>query len=308
MDEYSERCWDVYYSKAGYADEQSVTAVRLRSGLSGIAYEAVRNIPHETLITSKGEGKDKKSSPDGVNILLVTIEGVVNKERPVRAAEMFDSVFFNSGVWRKLRERMQQYIQRRDRDFEQLKKVSSSTEVTDDIKAHLLLKFSRISAQEQSAIVSSCGNVYDLEKFKTALRMQHHAIHERDRVDRDRHRPEGKGRPWRTTWAVEEDEQQWPPEEGDDEQEGQEGSQEDDLEGDDDFGESILDGVEVSDLTQEQAESFAVVMQARKGKGKGKGKGRKGKSRPPQGADGPPPLPAGGEDGQRQDRENAWQS
>ena len=37
MEEYSERCWDVYYSKAGNAEEQSVTAIKLRSGLSGVA-------------------------------------------------------------------------------------------------------------------------------------------------------------------------------------------------------------------------------------------------------------------------------
>ena len=178
MEEYSELCWDVFHSKAGHPDDQAVTAVRLRSGLTGAAYEAVRSLDHARLITYNSTGK--AATPGGTQLLLDTLETIVNKERPIRAAEMFDSVFFNACVWRQTKEPMQQYIQRRDRDFEQLKKVSTSTQVLDDIKAHLLLKFSRISTAEQAAIISSCGNVYDLTKFKTALRMQHHAIHERD--------------------------------------------------------------------------------------------------------------------------------
>lgn len=45
MDEYDERCWGVYYAEAGYADDQAVTAVKLRSGLSDVAYEVARGIP-----------------------------------------------------------------------------------------------------------------------------------------------------------------------------------------------------------------------------------------------------------------------
>lgn len=105
----------------------------------------------------------------------------MNKERPVRSAETLDIAFNNASVWRRGREPMQRYIQRRDLDFEKLKKVSSKTFVSDDIKAHVLLKISRIMEDEQSSFVSYFGNVYDFEKFKTALRMQHHLIHERDR-------------------------------------------------------------------------------------------------------------------------------
>lgn len=60
----------------------------------------------------------KKASPAGVRKILRALEAIVNKERPVRSAEMFDTVFCNSGVWRRPHEPMQQYIQLRDRDFE----------------------------------------------------------------------------------------------------------------------------------------------------------------------------------------------
>ena len=86
-----------------------------------------------------------------------------------------------------------------------------------------------------------------------------------------------KGRPWRTTWAVEEDELQGQDDDEEPEDGGAEESQEDEPEHDDD----ILACVDVGELTQEQAESFAVVMQMRKHNHKGRGKG--GKSRTQQG-------------------------
>ena len=101
MEEYSERVWDVYYSKAGNADEQAVTAVILRFGLSGIAYEADRGIAHDELITYDAEGK--RATTAGVKRLLAALEGVVSKERPVRAAEMFDTVLYNAAAWGKPR-------------------------------------------------------------------------------------------------------------------------------------------------------------------------------------------------------------
>ena len=113
---------------------------------------------------------------------------------------MFDVVFYHQDVWRRVREPMQQYISRRDRDFEGLRKVSDTTLISDDIKAHLLLKFSRIPPEQQSNIVSSSGNAYDLTKFKTAMRMQHHNIHEKERD-----RPQGRREP--RTWAADEEDE-----------------------------------------------------------------------------------------------------
>ena len=50
-DEYSERCWDFFYVLKT-ADNEAAS-VRLRSGLTGKAYVAVRSLSHEQLVVGK---------------------------------------------------------------------------------------------------------------------------------------------------------------------------------------------------------------------------------------------------------------
>lgn len=88
-----------YRAKAGHTDDQAVTAVKLRSGVSGVAYEVVCGIPHADL-TTYADQECAKESPAGVKNILEALEVTVNKECPVRSAEMFDTMFYNSGVWR----------------------------------------------------------------------------------------------------------------------------------------------------------------------------------------------------------------
>ena len=72
---------------------------------------------------------------------------------------------------------MHSYTIRRERELNDFTKVSAKTIVSPDVQAHLLLRFSGLSITQQSQIVSSCKNEYDLAQFQTALRMQHPNIH-----------------------------------------------------------------------------------------------------------------------------------
>ncbi len=75
---------------------------------------------------------------------------------------------------------MAAYIVRRHREFDKLKELSAQAEVSDDIKANLLLKFSGLSMQQRSQVVASCNNQYNLKLIESALCTQFPTIHGSD--------------------------------------------------------------------------------------------------------------------------------
>ena len=109
FEEYCERARDAFYGRTG-EEKQIATAVNLRSGLSGSAYEAVRHLTHSALLTfditevptpgGKSTIQKKTASTVGLELLLTTLGTAVSKEKPVRAAELFDEILYSSSVRR----------------------------------------------------------------------------------------------------------------------------------------------------------------------------------------------------------------
>jgi hypothetical protein len=175
FDEWRERALDLFHSRAGQDSLQGSTALALRGGLRDIAYEAARKIPHNELMTLTD---DKKPTQKGVDALIEYVRAALQQETPIRVAETFELVFYDRTVWRLGNESMAAYIVRRKREFDRLKELSAQTEVSDDIKAHLLLKFSGLSSQQRSQVVASCANQFNLKLIESALRTQFPNIHE----------------------------------------------------------------------------------------------------------------------------------
>ena len=97
-------------------------------------------------------------------------------ERPVRAAELYDRAVYGSNVRRAVSESMQDYCARRRTEFEDLTKISPETGVSDDLRGYMLLRFSGLSKSEQSQVVASSGNSYELDRIERALRLQHRRL------------------------------------------------------------------------------------------------------------------------------------
>ncbi len=106
------------------------------------------------------------------------VRAALQQETPIRAAETFELVFYDRTVWRLGNESMAAYIVRRKREFDKLKELSAQTEVSADIKAHLLLKLSGLSSQQRSQVVANCANQFNLKLIESALRTQFPNIHE----------------------------------------------------------------------------------------------------------------------------------
>merc|ERR1712194_33735 len=134
-----------------------------------MGYEASRKATHEDLRT---ELKACEPSIDGVEYLIECVKEALQQEKPVREAETFDMVLYDKTVWRQRGESMATYIIRRRREFDKLKELSDKTAISEDIKCHLLLRFSGLSNFQRPQVIASCGNKFELTSMEAAMRTQ----------------------------------------------------------------------------------------------------------------------------------------
>ena len=151
FEEYCERAWDLWHGREGQTGLQVASAVHLRAGLSGAAYDAVRKLGHDRLKT-----KNEKGDPteDGMKLLLDTLKESIASEVPVRVNELFLKAFYDPSVWRKATETMQQFIVRREQDFHRLEEVLLKSSVPEQVRAMMLLTFAFLDAKEATS--SAC--------------------------------------------------------------------------------------------------------------------------------------------------------
>eukprot|EP00974_Lingulodinium_polyedra_P105857 10247309-Lingulodinium_polyedra.AAC.1 len=68
---------------------------------------------------------------------------------------------------------MQDYTVRRRREFQDLREVSEETQVSEDIQAAFVLRFSGLSKREQSGVLASNSNKFTFEGIECGLRVQY---------------------------------------------------------------------------------------------------------------------------------------
>ena len=143
-EEYQERVRDLCYGRTGDEQKQACTAVHLRAGPRGLAYEAVRRIPHSDLSPLE----NGKPTIKGVELLLQTLEPAVAKEKPLRASDLFERIFYAKGAHRKAGEAMQMYVLRRRRELEDLSRITPETQISETFR-HTFSFVSRVSPQHR---------------------------------------------------------------------------------------------------------------------------------------------------------------
>ena len=73
---------------------------------------------------------------------------------------------------------------RATRPLRDIKKVSAETSVSPDLQGYMLLRSSGLSRQEQTQVLSSARNKYELKGIEAALRLQHPYAHQYSRERR----------------------------------------------------------------------------------------------------------------------------
>ena len=277
LEEYIDRCWDLYYGREGQDALQIATPLHLRAQLSGTAYEAVRRIEHTKLRTKTAEGK---ATDEGMQLLLNTLKDSLAQEAPVRAQELFLEYFYSPQVWRKNQETMAQYIVRRELAFTRLKEANSETALSDNLKCMLLLIFAGLDIKEQQSILASVGNEFNYKKVSQALRIQYPTLAQTRPVQRKDYlgagrsshqpslRPRWKGYPKRQVFAAEMEDDEVHVEDEVFAEEGTENFEDDDdvfaAYSDDEALEALMNDIPEEEWEDESvAEAFATIAQHR---------------------------------------------
>ena len=165
-DEFAERAMLAFHTTR--ESDKPLFALRLKNGLSGRAWTLTHKRPE--LSVSKLVA-DAESNPKGtVEVVIAVVRTSCEKVAPLRKKEAFDE-YFTKGR-RRGGEGIQDYIGRRQNDYDLLTSLSSSTSLSEDLRAYFLLQLSGVDEQQHKHILGQCGNEYDWEKITGTMMIQ----------------------------------------------------------------------------------------------------------------------------------------
>ena len=94
------------------------------------------------------------------------------KVAPLLKTQTFEDYFFEKGR-RKASESIQDYISRRENEYEKLTSLTQGhTKLSTDLQAFFLLRNAGVSSSQHRAILGQAGNEYDWDKIVEAMLIQ----------------------------------------------------------------------------------------------------------------------------------------
>ena len=164
-------------------DAKKAYPLRLKNALNGRAWTMCHKkdeITADKLVTLAA------ANPEGpmnaTRLLIETIRKTCEKAAPLKKRDAFED-FFRRGA-RASHESIQDYIARREAEYERMTSLSADTKVSSDLRTFFLLDLANISADQHRAILGQCAHEYDWDAITAAMTIQLDAIHHRDRQPR----------------------------------------------------------------------------------------------------------------------------
>ena len=173
-EEYNERVLLGFQSLS--ATEKASYAAKLKNALSGRAWTLVHKRPEisaEKLIQLSSSEPSSTSGPlAAVTLLVRTVRQSCERVAPLLKNQVFEEYFFTKGM-RRANEPIQDYIQRRQNEYERLQSLTQGhTKLSVDLQTFFLLRNSGCIPQQQKAILGQAGNEYDWDKVVEAMLIQ----------------------------------------------------------------------------------------------------------------------------------------
>ena len=198
-DEFAERALLAFHTTR--EAEKPLFALRLKNGLSGRAWTLTHKRPELVVNTLAAAAE---ANPKGaVEVVIAVVRTSCEKVAPLRKKEAFDEYFTKGG--RRGGEGVQDYIGRRQNEYDLLTSLSSSTSLSEDLRAYFLLQLSGVDEQQHKHILGQCGNEYDWEKITSTMLIQ------LDRAPPAAADAGWRGRRWQHAYAADgdHDEHEW---------------------------------------------------------------------------------------------------
>eukprot|EP00972_Heterocapsa_arctica_P042902 6325099-Heterocapsa_arctica.AAC.1 len=103
-------------------------------------------------------------------LLIDCVRKTCEKAAPLKKREAFKE-FFRRGA-RAPTETIQDFIARRESDYEKLTSLSPDTAVSDDLRTFFLLDLANITHDQHRQILGQCGSEYIWDTITTAMLVQ----------------------------------------------------------------------------------------------------------------------------------------
>ena len=177
LDQFEERCRGCHFALR--EDDRKLLPNRIKNQLTGRAYlltAKVKEISAEELYNQQDANDPLKA----LKHLLAHIRAAVQDIQQIQVTEAFDNFFDTNRGNRRWGEPIPEYAARRTEEFEQLKKTSPGTTISDDLYCYFFLKKVGLSQKEVMTILTMTGNKYDQDKVMSSILLQHHRLHERE--------------------------------------------------------------------------------------------------------------------------------
>ena len=173
-EEYNERVILGFQSLS--SSEKASYAAKLKNALSGRAWTLVHKRPEisaEKLISLAASEPTGTTGPQAaVSLLVKTVRQSCERVAPLLKNQVFEEYFFTKGM-RRASEPIQDYIQRRQNEYERLQSLTQGhTKLSVDLQTFFLLRNSGCSQQQQKAILGQAGNEYDWDRVVEAMLIQ----------------------------------------------------------------------------------------------------------------------------------------
>ena len=156
--------------------EKKGYAAKLKNALFGRAWTLCHlksEISAAKLMTmSQAEESANNGPTAAVKLVVQTVRKACERVAPLLKNAAFEDFFFERGR-RKQGEPIQDFIQRRQNEYERMTSLSQGhTKLSMDLQAFFLLRNSGASTTQQRAILGQAGNEYDWDKICEAMMIQ----------------------------------------------------------------------------------------------------------------------------------------
>ena len=167
-EEYEDRCL-LGYNAQDSKERKAAYPLKLKNALTGRAWTLAHKKPE--IATAKLLTDAATDSLAATKTVVATVRSACERLAPLQKQTAFEDFFFQGS--RKRGEAVQDYINRREREYERMRSLSNGhTSISEDLRTYFLLRLANVTMAEHKAILGQCANEYIWDDITAAMLIQ----------------------------------------------------------------------------------------------------------------------------------------
>ena len=150
--------------------------MRLKNALNGRAWTMCHKKDDITASKLSATAAKDAGGPDkATRMLIECVRKACEKAAPLKKRDAFEE-FFRRGA-RAPAESIQDFIARRETEYEKMTALSPDTTVSEDLRTFFMLSLASISDEQHRAVLGQCQNDYKWDAITSAMLVQFDNVH-----------------------------------------------------------------------------------------------------------------------------------